>query len=238
MWWEGESVMGRIRVRDVMTTDVISVAEGTSYRAIAEVMANRGITAVPVVNAADSVVGVVSEADLLAKVEFAAPFPAASQLVSRRRRAAWAKSAGDVAKDLMTTPAVTIEPELSLAAAARTMADEKVKRLPVVDGRGRLVGIVSRRDLLRGFLRSDEQIRQAVLSEVLWEWFRVRPPQVSVTVHDGIVTISGEMEHRQQVGLAIHLARGVDGVVDVVDRLTWRTEDERERPVPRLGGVA
>ncbi|HEX6873909.1 MAG TPA: CBS domain-containing protein [Micromonosporaceae bacterium] len=217
--------MGRARVRDVMTSDVVSVHPDTGYREIADLLAQRQISAMPVVDRAGHVLGVVSEADLLAKVEFTAPFPAASALVSRRRRSDWAKSAGDVASDLMSRPAVTVERDVSLATAARMMADEQVKRLPVVDSHGGLVGVVSRRDLLRGYLRSDEQLREAVIGEVLWEWFRIRPPQVQVSVREGVVTLAGMLDQRQQAALAVHLVRGVDGVVDVDDQLTWRADE-------------
>jgi osmotically-inducible protein OsmY len=105
------------------------------------------------------------------------------------------------------------------------MADEHVKRLPVVDSRDTLVGIVSRRDLLRIHLRADDDIREAVTEEVLWQWFRVRPPQVVVEVQDGVVTLSGELERKRQVSLAVHVTRAVDGVVDVVNRLACRIDD-------------
>jgi CBS domain-containing protein len=210
--------MGRIRVRHVVTVEVVAVGEDKGYQEIAELLADLQIGAVPVTDEYRHVVGVVSEADLLAKVEFEAPFPAAARLVNRRR-AARAKAVGNVARDLMSAPAVTIEPELSVVAAARKMNEEQVKWPPVVGSDGVLMGVVSRRDLLRGHLRPDPEICDAVLSEVFWEWFRLMPPDVSVTVHEGVVTLAGELERRRQAALAVRLAHGVDGVVDVVDRL-------------------
>jgi CBS domain-containing protein len=217
--------MGRTRVRDVMTTDVAAVPLDSGYREIIDLLDRRRIRAVPVLDADRRVVGVVSEADLLAKLEFTAPLAGRPALVARRRRDAPDKAAADRAGDLMTTPAVTTGPQASLPAAARTMAEADVKLLPVVDGDGVLLGVVSARDLLRVHRRPDARLRAEVLDDVLWEWFRVRPPQVDVAVRGGVVTLHGWLDRRRQVDLAVRLARGVDGVVDVRDELTYRTDD-------------
>ena len=125
----------------------------------------------------------------------------------------------------MTSPAVTIEPQASVAEAARRMERERVKRLPVVDTVNTLVGIVSRRDLLRIYRRADDDIRAEALDHVFREWFQAGPPDVSVNVHEGVVTLSGVLERRRQVELAARLAHAIDGVMDVENRLAYRIDD-------------
>ena len=217
--------MGRARVRDVMTSEVVSVGEDVTYRQIVALLSGHRISAVPVVDDRRRVLGVVSEADLTRRMIQAADGPEhPAPLAYRPREATWSSEA-TVAGDLMTSPAVTIEADASLAAAARLMQERAVKRLPVVDPDAVLIGIVSRRDLLRVHLRSDEEIRRAVEDQVLWEWFRVTEPYVRASVRDGVVTLIGELPRRRQAALAAHLTRSVDGVVEVVNRLTYQTDD-------------
>jgi CBS-domain-containing membrane protein len=131
---------------------------------------------------------------------------------------------------------VTIGPDASVVEAARLMDRARVKRLPVVDADGELVGIVSRRDLLSVFLRLDEAIRGEVVDDVFRRVLFVEPPQVSVEVHDGVVTLAGELEQKGLVEIAERLCRAVDGVVDVVNRLRYRVDDSKLRVVnPLLG---
>jgi CBS-domain-containing membrane protein len=150
------------RVDDVMTKDVVAVQEDTPYRDVVDLLISRRVSAVPVVDRSDRVVGVVSEADLLHKVEGRRP----RIIESRRSRRDHAKAAGRVARDVMSAPPVTVLPSLSVPAAARRMRRENVKRLPVENELGRLVGIVTRSDLLKIHLRSDAEIRRDV-EEVL-----------------------------------------------------------------------
>lgn len=220
--------MGHWQVQDVMTTEVVAVREDTTYRDIVDLLTDTGVSALPVLDPHRHVVGVVSEADLLPRVEFGGENAAAiATLMQRRFRAdSAAKATGDVARDLMTTPAITIQPQASLVQAVRVMELHHVKRLPVVNPDKTLVGIVSRRDVLRVHLRTDEEIRTSVLDQ-LHTWFCVAPPEVDAEVHRGIVSLSGELEGRGQVRLAIHLIRHIDGVIDVVDKLGYRIDDIR-----------
>jgi CBS-domain-containing membrane protein len=215
--------MGRARVRDVMTSEVVSVGEGVTYRQVVALLSGYRISAVPVVDERRRVLGVVSEADLTHQMIQDAG-PQAPHRGCQPHAVSWSQD-GTVAADLMTSPAVTIEAEASLAAAARLMEQRAVKRLPVVDRDGVLIGIVSRRDLLRVHQRCDEEIRRAVEKQVLWEWFQVTEPYVRASVRDGVVTLIGELPRRRQTALAAHLTRSVDGVVEVVNRLTYRTDD-------------
>lgn len=217
--------MSRWKVNDVMTTEVVSVREETGFKELADLLVGRRVSAVPVVNDRNHVVGVVSEADLLHKVEFSGE-PVAARLFERRRqRIARMKAGGDDARDIMTAPAVTTSPEKRVADVARIMDTHKVKRLPVVDEHGRLVGIVSRRDLLKAFLRPDPAIRDDVVAEVLRRVLWVEPAEVQVKVRDGVVTLTGELDRKTTIDAAIAATRGIDGVVDVVDELTYRYDD-------------
>ncbi|MEU5940462.1 CBS domain-containing protein [Micromonospora sp. NPDC047548] len=213
------------QVGDVMTREVATAGEETPYRDIVDMLIRRGISAVPVVDGFQRVLGVVSEADLLHKVERAGNPDERRVFEGRRRRVAREKADALVAKELMTAPAVTTYPESSLPAAARLMDREVVKRLPVLDDLGRLVGIVTRSDLLRVHLRSDAEIREDVVQEVLRRVLAVRDGLVTVQVRDGEVTLDGRLDRRSAADLAVRLAGQVSGVVRVVDTIGYDVDD-------------
>jgi CBS domain-containing protein len=208
-----------------MTTDVAMVGEETPYHEIVDILIERGVSAVPVVDAFRHVVGVVSEADLLHKVEFAGEERVRHFFESRRVHSARSKSHGEVARDLMSQPAITTTPDTSLAAAARLMDDEHVKRLPVVDDLGQIVGIASRSDLLRVFQRPDEDIRRDIVEEVLRRSLWLDSGMVEVTVDRGMVTLTGQLDTKTMAQLAVRLTEGVAGVVEVVDHLGYDFDD-------------
>lgn len=207
------------QVKDVMTMDVVSVRETAEYKDIAAVMRELRVSAFPVLDAADHVVGVVSEADLLLKE--IGQEALAGYLIGSGRRGERAKAAGVTAADLMSQPAVTIGPDESVAGAARLMHDRRVKRLPVVDDAGRLVGIVSRLDVLSVFDRPDAQIRDEVIKEVIVAEFALDPTAFGVSVSCGIVTITGQVESRAIAPLVLTAIRHAEGVVGVRDRLSY-----------------
>ena len=216
--------MGR-HVRDVMTPEVVTVGEQASFKEIAATMAERRVSALPVLDDEGRVAGIVSEADLLLKEEFPEG-PAGGRLFQgRRHRMERAKAAGDTAVELMTAPAITIGPDATVAEAARLLHRHQIKRLPVVDPAGPLLGIVSRADLLRVFLRSDADIAQEIRQEVLLRAMWVDPDSVTVQVRDGVVTLTGQLERRSLIPIAVSLVHGIDGVVDVVDRLSFEVDD-------------
>jgi CBS-domain-containing membrane protein len=163
--------MGR-HVRDVMTREVVTVDERASFKEVATLIAEHRVSALPVLDGKGRVVGIVSEADLLLKEEFAEKPTKDRLFQSRRQRETRAKAAGDTAAELMTSPAVTVGPDASVAEAARLLHRHGVKRLPVVDPAGPLLGIVSRADLLKVFLHSDadiaREVRQQVLMRAMW----------------------------------------------------------------------
>jgi CBS domain-containing protein len=212
------------RVDDVMTRDVVSVLEETPYRAVVDLLVGRRVSAVPVVDRSDRVIGVVSEADLLHKVE-AAGGARPRIFDGWRRRGDRAKAGGRTAADVMTSPVVTAEPSLSLAAAARRMHREHVKRLPVVDSYGHLIGIVTRGDLLKVHRRTDAEIRCDVVDETLPEVMALPGNFVQVRSTDGVVTLSGRVHFRSAAERIARTARRVPGVVDVADGLTFDIDD-------------
>ncbi|WP_434739947.1 CBS domain-containing protein [Micromonospora sp. SH-82] len=220
------------QVGDVMTGDVVSVAGETPYRQVVDAVLRHGISAVPVVDADRRVLGVVSEADLLHKIEHSGHPQQRRIFVGRRDRDAREKADALLARDLMTAPAVTTHADAPLPAAARTMAREQVKRLPVLDDLGRLVGIVTRSDLLRVHLRSDTEIRMDVIQEVLRRVLAVRDGLVSVQVRDGAVTLTGRLDQRTDVEVAGRLTTRISGVVRVVNEISYDLDDQAPAPDP------
>jgi CBS domain-containing protein len=166
---------------------------------------------------------VVSEADLLPKLNYPDRIPA-HPLVSRRRRAAMRRATGDTAGELMTCPAATIGPAASVAQAARLMEAGRVKRLPVVDDAGRLLGIVSRHDLVRLYARPDREIRADVLNQVLHGLW-IEPSTVDVQVSAGVVTLKGRLDRTSTVQILIRATHALPGVVDVIGQLDADVDD-------------
>lgn len=206
------------RVRDVMTTSVVTVDRITPYKEIAQLLAEHRISGVPVLKMGREVAGVVTEADLVA-VQSRVNRRMAAGRVWRRRH----QHPALTAEELMTAPAVTISPRATVVAAARLMRTHHIRRLPVVDDNGKLAGIISRRDLLSVFLRPDQDIADDV-RRVLEEMVLAEPGAAEATVRNGIVTLTGrvtpEIGPREDlVRAAIWLMWDVDGVVDVIDKL-------------------
>src|SRR5690242_5033150 len=223
--------MGSQSVRDVMTAKVVAVRRDAGFKQIVDVLAEFEVSALPVIDRELHVLGVVSEADLLHKVEFAGQDTHVKLLEGTRRRSAKSKATGETAEELMTAPAVTIGPDATIGEAARLMEAKRVKRLPVVEN-GVLVGIVSRRDLLRPYLRPNSAIRTDIETDVLEHTLWVEPGTIDVLVERGRVTLRGRTDRRSTARIAVRLASAVDGVVAVVDELTWEFDDiaaERHR---------
>jgi CBS domain-containing protein len=217
--------MKRWTVEDVMTRAVVTVDEDAPYKEVVETLAEHAVSAVPVVAKDGRVVGIVSEADLLHKMEFAGLEPHVHLLERKRRRTARAKASAETAGDLMTSPAIVIGVPESLTTAAKIMDAERVKRLPVVDEFGHLAGILSRRDLLRVYLRDDDAIRHEVNEDVLLRSLWIEPGTVSVEVERGVVTLAGTVDRRSTVPLVVRMVETVAGVVEVVNHLSYHHDD-------------
>ncbi|GIH95223.1 CBS domain-containing protein [Planobispora siamensis] len=225
----------RVKVSEVMTREVASVDGATPFKDVAKVLTTRGVSAVPVVDGDNHVIGVVSEADLLCKEEFKDQFhregyrqPLRTRLrhrLSQDRGTVRDKARGETAAGLMTAPAVTIRPQSAVVYAMRLMDEHGVKRLPVVDEDGRLEGIVSRHDLLKIFLRSDAAIAEEIEKDVLDRSLWVDTSQVKVEVHRGVATLSGRIERHSEAQIAARMALRVNGVIDVADEIRWNVDD-------------
>ncbi|WP_030690707.1 CBS domain-containing protein [Streptomyces globisporus] len=192
-------------VADLMTPTAVSVVPATTFKEIARLLDEFDITAVCVVDESNGPLGVVSEADLVG------------------RRAAGAGL--DTAGALMSSPAVVARPEWSVVRAARVMDRAGVKRLPVVDAEGQLVGVLSRSDLVQLFLRRDRAIQEEIVEDVVTHTLGLSPSALSVEVADSRVTLSGAVRRRSLVPVLLRLCDGVDGVVGGVDRLTYEDDD-------------
>jgi CBS domain-containing protein len=212
-------------VRDVMTTEVVAVQPWTPFREIVDRLAERRISAAPVLDADGRVLGVVTEADLLLKQEHPDLELNVPLVWSRRRRLEREKAAAVVAGKLMTAPAVTVLPTATVTEAARRMHAAGVKRLPVVDEAGRLVGIVSRADLLKVFTRPDNAIRREIMEDVIVGDFMMAPSRFFIHVDDGVVVLQGRVERRSLIPYLVRTVHGVEGVVRVEDRLTFDVDD-------------
>ena len=218
--------MRQWKVKDVMTTDVVTVHADTPYGDIVSILAKYRISAVPVIDRHYQVIGIVSEADLLHKVEFIGDteqrlFEWGSRKLNR------VKADGATAIELMSSPAVTILPGDSVVLAAKRMEAAKVKRLPVVNDRGRVVGIVARSDLLKMYLRPDHDLHEDVVENVLRRMLWIDPLTVKPEVHEGVVTLTGSLDRRSTAELAVHITKSVPGVIQVVDQISFEFDDVR-----------
>jgi CBS-domain-containing membrane protein len=217
-------------VADVMTRDVVTVDALAPFKEVVRRMLEHRVSALPVLDADGILVGVVSEADLILKQDrglegggrlFAGPHRVADR----------AKAAGLRAHELMSTPVISIGPDAPLCEAARRMHRGGVKRLPVVDEEGRLVGIVSRADLLRVYLRADADILREVREDVIRRTLWIDPATIRIDVHDGVVTLEGSVERESMLPVLERLVASVPGVVAVNDRLSC-TEVDPGPPLP------
>lgn len=197
-----------------MTTGVVAVGPEVCFGRLAGLLRAHRVSGFPVVDDDGIVLGVVSEADLLA-VE------ATEDRHGRLPHRGHASPGELTAGDLMTRPAVTTSPAELASDAGRLMSARKLRRLPVVDGNGRLVGIVCRSDVLSVFRRTDEDIRREITEDVIADGFFTDPGRLTVTVKDGIVTLTGTPG---SVVLGVNIVsqvRQVEGVVAVRDCFSY-----------------
>jgi CBS domain-containing protein len=206
-------------VKDVMTTEVVAVKLGASFKEMAAHLRQSRVSAFPVIDDDGKVIGVVSEADMLAKEVLNADHTGTITAMLHRREQE--KADGLTARELMTHPAVTVRPEDSVEQAARLMYTLQVKRLPVIDRSGCLVGIITRSDVLAVFDRSDSDIRQEISDNVIADGFLLDPTQFTVTVQAGVVTLAGSPETEALGRDLVEKIRHVQGVVAVRDRLSY-----------------
>jgi CBS domain-containing protein len=216
-------------VRDVMSENVFTVTPAMPLKVVATRMLEYGVSGMPVVDDDEMVVGVVSETDVLYK-ERTAPDRkgVVDWLVHYAEDPPLAKLDARTAGDAMTTPAVTIQSGRSIADAATLMIDLRIDRLPVVDS-GHLVGIVTRADLVRAFIRSDEEIVQEIRQQGLLRRYWVVPSSVDVAADQGNVVFEGEVDTEDLADSIVAYTERIPGVVSVESRLTWPKPKARRR---------
>ena len=227
--------MSRRKVREVMTADVVAVTEETPIRDVAAVITATGFGALPVLDPAGRLTGLVTAAQVLP------PGPAGHQGFPprsrwRRPRNPRAGGAGQRARDVMTAAAESIPVDASVAAAARSMERGRTGWLPVTDSAGYLMGIVSWGDLGRVFLRSDQDIQYEIIRDVFTRYLGTNPALVQVTVTGGRAVLAGLVEGRSMIPLAVAMCRAIDGVVDVVSYLSYAVDDVPHPSVHHLTG--
>ena len=217
-------------VRDVMSRSVVTVRSEAPLKDVARLMVERGISGVPVVDEHGGVLGVVSEADFIIKEggpERIRHRPLARFVgESNETRAELAKIAAETAGSAMSAPAITIESDRPMREAAALMIERSINRLPVVEN-GRLVGIVSRADLVRAYLRSDEELVLAIREEALSRDLWVDPAEVGISVAKGVVHLSGTVDRRSTAELVARYVGRIEGVVAVESELEWRLDDRK-----------
>jgi CBS-domain-containing membrane protein len=220
-------------VRDVMTTSVITVQDETPLKEVARLLVEHGISGLPVRDTHGRVVGVVSEADFLMKETGpdALPHrPLARVLGDSRQTQAWrAKIDATTAEEAMSAPAITVNPSATIAEAARLMTEKKVNRLVVIED-DRLLGIVTRADLVRAYVRSDEELAETIRSEVLLRILWLDPAAFRVTVTRGVATVSGHVDRRSTSEIVASSIAMIPGIVGVNADITWSRDDAEIRP--------
>jgi CBS-domain-containing membrane protein len=226
-------------VSDIMTRNVVTVEPTASFKEIARLMDGFGISGLPVVGLDERPAGVVTEADLLMKEAHPAAGAQSPHMIELpRHRSERRKAVGLVASELMTSPAVTVGRDASLAEAARLMTTAGVKRLVVVDDRGRLAGIVSREDMIGVFLRPDADIREEIVDDVIQHDWMMDARRFTVTVLDGVVSLQGRVERRSLIEPLAAAVAAVDGVIAMDTRLTWDEDDTQPRVLDTIASRA
>ncbi|MEW2402874.1 CBS domain-containing protein [Streptomyces sp. NPDC046862] len=233
-------------IGEVMTREVVRARRDTPFKDVVRLLDRHRISGLPVVDHDDKVVGVISGTELVRGQAARADtgvgdrprLPWLRPRLRRAGRATAARAHATTAAELMSTPAITVHPEQLVPDAARMLERHGIERLPVVDEEDRLIGIATRRDLLRVFLRTDEEIRRQVTDEIVVGTAHLPPRTLVVSVRDGVVTLEGRLEHRSDVPVVVLSTWRIEGVVGVVDSLTFRVDDVHppgKHPSHRIG---
>jgi CBS domain-containing protein len=217
-------------VSDVMTSQVHVADPLAPFKLLVRLIEENRVSAIPIVDQTGVPVGIVSESDLLLKERRLELESSRDLLHPQKRRHEREKAAGTVASDVMTSPAITVTSGTSLSDAARLMQETNVRRLVVVDERGRIAGIVSRSDLLQVYLRSDEELREEIAGKLI-PLLMPSDDAIKVDVSWNIATLSGEVERKSDAEILTRLTKELDGVVAVVDQLSYRWDDTVVAPI-------
>lgn len=221
-----------MKVRDLMTTDPLTVSPDTLLKEAARTMVRSKVSGLPVL--VDGVlVGIVTEGDFLRQEANRGQPYRFSLLDALFGEGPSDPPAAETVAEVMTELVISTAPEVTIGEAARVMANKRVKRLPVVDEDGVLIGIISRADVVNAFTKPDEIIEDEIREDIVRRLLFLDPQDVGVAVDDGVVTLEGEMENRTEAHLLEELARRVEGVVRVDSQLTFLVDDQKaERQYP------
>jgi CBS domain-containing protein len=210
-------------VESVMSSPVVTVTPETTFKECVRILRRKRVSGLPVVDTSGKLVGIVSEGDLLNKVE--RRDPDAYVLESRRHRLDRARASAMDVRSAMSTDVVSVEPGFPIALAAREMHTRGFKRLPVVDADGRVVGIVSRGDLLTVFLRTDRQIQADVVKVLADAMAKHGGHVLKGRVSQGVVELTGSFDERSRCQATVRAVTSIDGVVGVRSRMTYTFDD-------------
>jgi len=202
-----------VQVVDLMTADVITVSRETGIRDAARLMFRNRVSGLPVTGEDGTLCGIITEADFL-------------RLEVERHEGL--EDIGETVGEVMSSGIVTTGPETKIYDAAKMMTSQDIKRLPVVDGDGRLLGIISRADIVSIFTRPDHVIEDEIREDLIRRVLFIDPDQLEVSVAHGIVTFTGIVGTRNEARLLSELASRLDGVLHVESRLTWRHDDGQD----------
>jgi CBS domain-containing protein len=208
-----------------MTSRVHVATPSATFKFLVRLIEENRVSAIPIVDQQGIPIGIVSEADLLLKERRRELESPGDLLHLQDRRHERAKAEGTVASEVMTSPAITVAAGTSLSQAARLMQEKNIRRLVVVDGRGRIAGIVSRSDLLQVFLRTDDELRDEIAGTLIPTLLVSSSERIEVDVRSNVVTLAGEVDRRSDAELLTRMTKEVDGVVGVIDRLSYRSDD-------------
>ncbi|MHB8687846.1 MAG: CBS domain-containing protein [Candidatus Dormibacteraceae bacterium] len=214
-----------------MTSRVHVASPLAPFKLLVRLIEENRVSAIPIVDQQGVPVGIVSESDLLLKERRLELETSHDLLHVHKRRQDRAKARGTVAADVMTSPAITVDSDTSLSEAARLMHEKNVRRLVVVDERGRIAGIVSRSDLLQVYLRTDEELRDEITSKLIPAVLLPSGEAIGVDVSWNVATLSGELDRKSDAEILTRLTLQLDGVVAVVDHLSYRWDDTGDAPV-------
>jgi len=218
-----------MKIEELMTRDVVTVGPETPLKDVASMLAARRISGLPVIDDQRNVLGVVSEADILVKEQ--GPEPRHDGLIGwllEGGRVDEGKLAARTAGQAMTSPVITIRPEKQVSEGARLMTENGIKRLPIVDADGKLVGIVTRSDLVRAFARTDAEIEREIREEIVKGALWIDDAKLDIRVERGEVTLSGQVGRRSDAELLPPFVERVPGVVSVASTVTWDWNDRKE----------
>ncbi len=224
-------MMRHREVREVMTADPVTVTPPTPLKYVAGLLVKQQVDAIPVVSLQRKVLGIITETDLLRKEELQRD-PDAPHSVHLNYRARRDLATAETAGEIMHTAPVTVRPDATVAEAARLMDRHDAACLPVTGEDGRLLGVVGPRNLLRVFLRPDEEIRAEIIRDVLVGYFGTNPALVQVEVTDGVARLAGELERKSMLDSIRAAVRAVDGVIGVEGELGYAVDDTGPRPAP------